>query len=119
MKTAQERKSLKKCEREIMIYRMDVTTLKNQDGNAVRWKNVCRPFFKSRAVGSEEEKVLPILMSEVERALKLMKKGKERMVVPSEMLLARSEQLWNILALCILRIERYKGEESKPYQWKE
>eukprot|EP00106_Octopus_bimaculoides_P000464 XP_014767906.1 PREDICTED: RNA-directed DNA polymerase from mobile element jockey-like [Octopus bimaculoides] len=87
-------------------------------------EEVCKMFyislFKSRAVvappslESEGEKVPSIL---IERALKLMNKGKVpgKNGITSEMIQVGGEQLWKILAL---RFNRYLEEGSIPSQWK-
>ncbi|XP_029636887.1 uncharacterized protein LOC115212188 [Octopus sinensis] len=90
LKAAEEKKSLKKCKRDMVLYRSEVMALKNTDGIPVNDKNemekVCEDFytklFKStRNVQplpplQQEENVPPILVSEVERAISLMKNGK-------------------------------------------
>eukprot|EP00106_Octopus_bimaculoides_P017884 XP_014785326.1 PREDICTED: uncharacterized protein LOC106880039 [Octopus bimaculoides] len=114
LKAAEEKKSLKKCKRDMALYRSVVTALKNTDGVPVNDKfemeKVCEDFyiklFKStRNVQplpplQQEENVPPILVSEVERAIGLMKNGKapRKDGITSEVLKSGKEQLWKILA---------------------
>ncbi|XP_029644279.1 uncharacterized protein LOC115218543 [Octopus sinensis] len=90
LKAAEEKKSLKKCKRDMVLYRSEVTALKNTNGVPVNEKSemekVCEDFytklFKStRNVQplpplQQEENMPPILVSEVERAIGSMKNGK-------------------------------------------
>ncbi|XP_029638135.1 uncharacterized protein LOC115213341 [Octopus sinensis] len=125
LKAAEEKKSLKKCKRDMVLYRSEVTALKNTDGIPVNEKSemekVCEDFytklFKStRNVQplpplQQEENVPPILVSEVERAIGSMKNG-----ITSEVLKSGREQLWKILAE---RFTHYLDEGRIPSQWKE
>ncbi|XP_029640405.1 uncharacterized protein LOC115215385 [Octopus sinensis] len=132
LKAAEEKKSLKKCKRDMVLYRSEVTALKNTDGISVNEKNemekVCEDFytklFKStRNVQplpplQQEENVPPILVSEVERAIGSMKNGKApgKDGITSEVLKSGREQLWKILAE---RFTHYLDEGRIPSQWKE
>eukprot|EP00106_Octopus_bimaculoides_P021404 XP_014788846.1 PREDICTED: RNA-directed DNA polymerase from mobile element jockey-like [Octopus bimaculoides] len=93
-----------------------------------RWKKVCEDFytklFKStRNVQplpslQQEENVPPILVSDVERAMELMKNGKapEKEGITSEVLRSGREQLWKILAE---RFTHYRDDGRIPSQWNE
>ncbi|XP_036365363.1 uncharacterized protein LOC115219685 [Octopus sinensis] len=118
--------------RDMVLYRSDVTALKNTDGIPVNEKSemekVCEDFytklFKStRNVQplpplQQEENVPPILVSEVERAIGSMKNGKVpgKDGITSEVLKSGREQLWKILAE---RITHYLDEGRILSQWKE
>ncbi|XP_029641349.1 uncharacterized protein LOC115216288 [Octopus sinensis] len=110
LKAAEEKKTLKKCKRDRVLYRSEVTALKNTDGILVNvkseMKKVCEDFytklFKStrNVQPLQEENVPPILVSDVERAIGSMKNGKAPGIdgITSDVQKSGREQLWKILA---------------------
>ncbi|XP_029639147.1 uncharacterized protein LOC115214163 [Octopus sinensis] len=115
----------------VVLYRSEVTALKNTDGirsTRERDGKSCETSTPSSVSLPEmsavtttptgRKNVPPILVSEFERAIGSMKNERlqERRFITSEVLKSGREQLWKILAE---RFTHYLDEGRIPLQWKE
>ncbi len=130
LKAAEQRKSMKKCRRELAQYTRQVTALKNKDGQTVTNKRdmeeVCKTFYTNLFKSSLSftlpspqtvEELPPIMVSEIENALHLAKSDKApgKDGITTEMLKSSGETFWKALTT---RFNRYLKEGKVPSQWK-
>ena len=132
LKAAKERKSIKKCRRNLMLYRHKLSALRDEDGALVTsregMEEICKKFF-SKLLASQKhvspptlppshEALPPILISEVRSAIHQMEDGKApgKDGITAEVLKAGEFPLWRELSK---RFNRYLELKKIPNSWKE
>ena len=132
LNAAINRKSIKTCKRELTLYRSAVTALKNKNGETITerrgMEDICKEFYTELFASKidipmpqlqeSDEKLPPVLISEVRNAVFQMKEGKApgKDGLTIEAIKAGGYVLWKALAE---RFSRYFEMQKIPKSWKE